>query len=370
MKTICFITAARSEYGLLKGLMQKVISSPSFRFQLIVTGSHLLAEQGRTIDLIVEDGMEIAEIVDCDLDTSSALNVATSMGRLSEKLADAFNRMRPDYLVVLGDRYELLAICSTAFLMGIPIIHIGGGDKTEGAIDDNVRNAVTMLASYHFPGTESSKDNIIRMRGMDARIWNVGEPGLDAFREETLMNREELAQSLHIDTEKRWVLMTYHPETRESIAHNLRAAANCVEALLSLGDFQVVITCANADPGGNEINDLLQRIAEDHPERFSFFPSLGRNRYLSFMKQVAFVVGNSSSGIIEAPFLRVPVVNIGNRQKGRYQCQNVFQSDFRTEEIKSAITLALETDRRWSDCDYWGDGYFAEKTIHILENNL
>lgn len=165
MKKICFVTAARSEYGLLKWLMKDVEASESFQLQIIVTGGHLSKEQGHTIDQIIEDGFNIDDIVDSQLDTSATARIAESMGRMALGFAKAFEVLKPDYVLVLGDRYELLPICNTAFVMCIPIIHLSGGDVTEGAIDDGVRNAVTMLAEYHFPGTQSSAKNIMRMRG-------------------------------------------------------------------------------------------------------------------------------------------------------------------------------------------------------------
>ena len=363
---ICFVTAARSEYGLLKWLMHDVKESDKFQLQLIVTGGHLIQEQGHTIDQIIEDGFKPNAIVDAQLDTSSTTAIAASMGRMAEKFAPAFEILKPDYLLVLGDRYELLPIVNTAFVMRIPIIHLSGGDVTEGAIDDGVRNAVTMLATYHFPGTEDSRKNIIRMRGSEKNVWAVGEPGLDAFNREQLMNREELSENLGLEYDSKWALMTYHAETRESLEYNLNTVKNCIEALKALSDYQVVMTFANADFGGKEINELLVKAGESYPDKFKVIPSLGHLRYLSFMKQAAFVIGNSSSGIVEAPFMKIPVLNIGDRQKGRYQCNNIVQSGTRLDEIKKAIHKALNMDVNDSDLSYWGNGHTSEKIMTIL----
>ena len=181
MKKICIVTAARSEYGLLRWLIEDLSKSDAFELQLVVTGGHLLKSQGYTIDQILNDGYQVADIVNAGLDTSSEENIAGYMGRLGEGFAKTFAKLKPDYLMILGDRYELLPICSTALVMNIPIIHIGGGDITEGAIDDEVRNAVTMMAAYHFPGTEEAYNNIIRMRGSYKNVWVTGEVGLDVF---------------------------------------------------------------------------------------------------------------------------------------------------------------------------------------------
>ena len=220
MKKICFVTAARSEYGTLKWIMNDIKMSGVFELQLIATGGHLMKEQGHTIDQIIEDGFQISEIVDVGLDLSSASQIAASMGRMAALFATAFEKLKPDYLVVLGDRYEHLQICNTAFVMRIPIIHLSGGDITEGAIDDGIRNAVTMLATYHFPGTAASADNIIRMRGTSSNVWVVGEPGLDAFNREKLMTREALAEIFGLKLSAKWALFTYHAETTRELQYN------------------------------------------------------------------------------------------------------------------------------------------------------
>ena len=369
MKKICFVTAARSEYGLLKWLMHDVREDKDFQLQLIVTGGHLLKEQGHTIDAIIADGFTVDATVDANLDVTSTETIAASMGRMAEKFAPVFAKLNPDLLVVLGDRYELLPICNTAFVMRIPIAHLSGGDVTEGAIDDGVRNTVTMLADYHFPGPDGSAKNVERMRGSSKNIWAVGEPGLDAFNRIKLMSREDLAENLGLDVNKQWCLMTYHSETRESIEYNLNAVKSCFGSLQAYKDLQVVMTYANADFGGNQINELLEKKAKENPTQFKVIPSLGQLRYLSYMKQVALVIGNSSSGIVEAPFLGVPVVNIGERQKGRYQCKNIIQCN-NYYEIDSAIKNAFTKEIDSSDSSYWGTGEASKNIMKILHENI
>lgn len=369
MKKICFVTAARSEYGLLKWLMKEVERTDGLLLQLVVTGAHLSKEQGHTIDIILEDGFNIDDIVDVHLDTGSKEAIADTMGRLAQGFSHVFARLSSDYVVVLGDRYELLPIVNTAFIMSIPVIHISGGDVTEGAMDDGIRNAVTMLADYHFPGTEESARNIIRMRGSDKNVWNVGEPGLDAFYKEKLMSKEELAINLGLELDKKWVLFTYHAETKESLKYNMDAVRVCIELLTALEKIQVVATYSNADYGGAEINRYLEQIATNNGSKFKVIPSLGSKRYLSFMRQVDFVIGNSSSGIVEAPTLGIPVVNIGNRQKGRYLCSNVIQTDALTERVAAAIGEALSIEKKKQDY-YWGDGHTAEKFVEIIKKEL
>lgn len=370
MKKICCVTAARSEYGLLKWLMKDIEQSSQFELQVVVTGGHLLKEQGHTIDQIREDGFNVNYIVDKGLDVSAAFKIAESMGKMAIGFSEAFEELKPDYVLVLGDRYELLPICNTAFIMGIPIIHLSGGDITEGAIDDGIRNAVTMLATYHFPGTREALENIIRMKNSNKNVWNVGEPGLDSFNREQLLSRKELASNLKLDENSKWVLMTYHSETKESVLHNLQAVKNCVELLLE-ESVQVVITYANADLGGKEINEYLEECAKMYPEKIRVVPSLGHSRYLSFMRQVEYVIGNSSSGIVEAPFMNIPSINIGNRQKGRYLCGNVVQSEADRDSIKSAIEkIELIRLSCPDDLHYWGNGHTSEQILEILEKEI
>lgn len=368
MKKICVVTATRAEYGLLKWLMKEVEKTEEFCLQTVVTGAHLLNEQGHTIDIIREEGFAIDEIVDVKLDSSTKESIADSMGRMAQLFSRAYAKLSPDYVVVLGDRYELLPIVNTAFVMRIPIVHIGGGDVTEGAIDDGIRNAVTMLSDYHFPGTIESANNIIRMKGSNQNVWTVGEPGLDSFNREIPISREELAADLGLNTQRRWVLFTYHPETMESLEYNVEAVERCMTLLLKQ-DIQIVATCSNADFGGDQINRYLYDTARVNPDRLIIVPSFGNRRYLSIMKQVSFVIGNSSSGILEAPTLGIPVVNIGHRQKGRHQCENVIQTDTSINSLEYAITNALNSDKYKKDY-YWGDGHTAERIIEIMKREF
>ena len=368
MEKICFITAARSEYGLLKWLMKEVDATDDIKLQIVVTGGHLLKEQGYTVEQIIKDGFSIDAMVDAKLETTTQEGIAASMGRMAEGMAHVFAELKPDYIVVLGDRYELLPICNTAFVMDIPIIHFSGGDVTVGAIDDGVRNAVTMLATYHFPGTKNSAVNICRMRGSDKNIWFVGEPGLDAFYKEDLMSREDLATALGLDVDKKWVLMTYHAETRTTVRENMQTIKCIIQNLMEKDELSIVATYSNADYGGKGLNNYLEEKAISG--KLIVIPSLGTRRYLSLMKQVSFVIGNSSSGIIEAPSLKKTVVNIGNRQKGRHLCNNIIQCTAEESSIAKAINKAMNYQYDNSDSNYWGDGHTAERVMWILREKI
>lgn len=367
MKKVCILTAARSEYGLLRWIIDGIYKSPSLELQLVVTGAHLLEEQGCTYKEIEQDGYPISAMVDMHIDSSSRDGVAKSMGYCSIGISKTLSDLKPDLVVVLGDRYELLPICSTALVMNIPIAHISGGDVTIGAIDNEVRNAVTMMSTLHFPGTHDSARNVVRMRNNDRNVWAVGEPGIDNFRMVSLMTRRELSEDIGIPVNNKWLLVTLHPETNQSMEYNLRMAENIVALTDSIGDASVVISKANVDFGGEQINGYWARVEKSNPMKYHLFSSLGQRRYLSFMNECYTVLGNSSSGIVEAPCLGTPVINIGSRQMGRHLCKNVRQSDNELNSILKAWNNIERVSEKIKD-DFYGDGHTAEKIVsHIGE---
>lgn len=368
MKKICVVTTTRAEYGYLKWLMKDIQTDASLELQVIATGTHLEKTQGYTVEQIIADSIPVSAKVDVQLDNSSPKAICETMARYGNGFAEVFTRLQPDVVVVLGDRYELLPICSTAFMMQIPIAHLSGGDVTEGALDDGVRNAVTMLATYHFPITEDCAKNIRRMRGEDKNIFVTGSTSLDFFNRTELMTREQLAENLGLDINKKWALCTLHSETKQNISYNVRMADNLITAMKeSLSDFQIVITNANADLGGQEINKLMMKVANEEANHFIIVPSLGQKRYLSYMKQVELVLGNSSSGILESPYLGVPTVNIGERQKGRHRCENIIQSGIEKNEIEQSIKEAM-SGKYSTPSTYWGDGNASGKIVRVLKN--
>lgn len=367
MKKICIVTATRAEYGYLKWLMKDIQADTSLQLQVIATGTHLDKAQGYTIDQITADDIPITAKVDVQIDNSNQKAICETMVRYGAGFAKTLSQLQPDVIVVLGDRYELLPICSTAFMMQIPIAHLSGGDVTEGALDDGIRNAVTMLATYHFPITEDCAQTIRRMRGENKNIFVTGSTSLDFFNRTSLMNREELATNLGLDINKKWALCTLHSETKKNIQYNKKMAGNLISAMTTcLSDFQIVITNANADLGGKEINTLMGNAVKDNPKKFIQIPSLGQTRYLSFMKQAELVIGNSSSGILESPYLGIPTVNIGDRQKGRHCCSNIIQSETEKESILNAIKEALSGYYN-AKSDYWGNGDASSIIKNILK---
>lgn len=362
---VCIVTAARSEYGLLKWVIDGVHHDTELVLQLVVTGAHLSPEQGLTYHFIEEDGYPITAKVDMQLSSDDKKSIVRSMGKCSEGFAEAFTQLQPDIVMVLGDRYELLPIVSAALVMGIPVAHLSGGDVTEGAIDNEVRNAVSTMSTIHFPGVESSAENLRRMLGKDAPIYTAGEPGLESFLRFDLMDRVELAESLQLDVNKKWCLVTLHPETKLGLDANIEMVKNLYEVISRISDVQFVISKANADFGGKQINDFWDEAVKRDESRYRLFSSLGQRRYLSFMRQAEGVLGNSSSGIVEAPFLGIPVVNIGNRQKGRHLCKNVIQSDRDFASIEDAFSKML-TQSKIVDT-YYGDGHTSTFVIEKLK---
>lgn len=368
MKKICIITAARSEYGLLKWVIDGVHNDTELELQLVVTGAHLSEEHGNTVRFIEEDGYPITARVDMHLASDNRKDIVRSMGYCSQGMADVLEELQPDVVVVLGDRYELLPIVSAALVMGTPVAHLSGGDITEGAIDNEVRNAVSMMSAIHFPGVESSAENLMRMLGSDAPIFTAGEPGLESFLRFDLMSRSELAENIGLDVDKKWCLVTLHSETKLSLEENLGMAQNLFEAMQEAKGVQFVISKANADYGGMQINEFWEKAVKQDTDKYHLFTSLGQRRYLSFMQQTVGVIGNSSSGIVEAPFLGIPVINIGDRQKGRHLCKNVIQCDRTKVGIEDAFTKMYAQPKIVDT--YYGDGHTSEFIITKLKECL
>lgn len=372
-KKVCIVTAARSEYGLLRWVIDEVHKSSVLELQLVVTGGHLSEEQGYTYKAIEADGYPISAKVDIKVDSTTQVAICKAMAVCQEKIADIFSQLHPDVIVVLGDRYELLPICSAALILSIPIAHVAGGDITEGALDNSVRNAVTMMGTYHFPGTYESGDRVSRMLGTTNNVFVTGETNIDNFNRIPLLSRAEIASLLGIDSAKKWVLCTYHSETLLSLKANLdtvKALANLF--CKDLKDYEIVITKSNADFGGTTINEFFAKVAEEnvHIHQYS---SLGQARYISILYQIEFMIGNSSSGIFESPFVGVPCINIGDRQKGRIYSSNIQTIEGNYEAMKVAVDY-LGTKEFIEGLKHienpYGDGYSSERIVEILKREL
>jgi UDP-hydrolysing UDP-N-acetyl-D-glucosamine 2-epimerase len=370
IRKICVITAARSEYGLLKWLMLEIKNNPDLKLQLLVTGSHLAYNFGYTVLEIEEDGFSIDEKVDMYLTETTPVKLVQSMGHCMIGISEAFERLKPNIVVLLGDRYELLAIAAAALVMNIPIAHLSGGDITEGAIDDQIRHAVSKMASIHFPGNEVSAKRLIQMGEKPETVFNVGELGLDSFLYLNFLSRKELAEILNLDENQKWVVFTYHPETKIDTQTNVYRVQSILAALLEFNEFQIIVTKSNADNGGTQINNLLTQTANIYPKRIILFDSLGQVKYLSLLKTAFFMIGNSSSAIFEAPVIPLAAINVGDRQTGRYLCENILQSDGSHKNITEKINQILFSSKGYLSKieSPYGNGGTAKKIINILNS--
>ena len=372
-KKICLVTAARSEYGLLKWVIQEMHGDADIKLQLIVTGSHLSEKFGFTYREIETDGYDIDEKVDMRLNIFNQKEIAVSMGYCAIGMAECFDRLKPDLLLVLGDRYELLPICSTALLMDVPIAHISGGDITEGALDDQVRHSISKMATLHFPGSEESAKRLVNMGEYPETVLNVGELGVDGFRMTPLIAKTVLASEYQLNENAKWVLLTYHPETKISLERNKEVVIRLIESMDRIDGIQVIMSYATADFGGEVINKVLEDAALSKPSKFKVLKSFGYNRYINMMRHAFCMVGNSSSGLFEAPSVPLPVINIGNRQKGRMTSVNVItiDSDFKTlnEYFDLFLSESFRTNLK-STINPYGDGYASRRIKDAIKSKM
>ncbi len=370
-RTICVATATRAEYGLLRWLMKEVQDDPDLTLQCVVTGAHLSPTYGLTYKEIEREGFLIDAKIDMLLASDTDVGLAKSIGLCTIGMSESLARLRPHILVVLGDRYELLAICSAATVMNIPVAHISGGDLTEGAIDNQVRHAVTKLAHVHFPGTQASAERLVQMGEDPSRVFAVGEPGLDNFFRTAAMTKTDVASSLGLDVAKRWVIFTMHPETAGTIAADVDRTRTALDVLAEQPDMQVVMTYPNADLGNLKIAALLEERHTRAPHRFKLFKSLGQDRFVGLLRHAYAMVGNSSGGIVEAPSVKLPVVNIGSRQLGRVAAPNVITVSGDRASIESALTQFEMPSFRAAIAAFenpYGDGKSAARIKDVLKS--
>ncbi len=366
---ICIATGTRAEYGLLKPLIGKINADDNFTLQLLVTGAHLSPEFGLTYRQIEADGYEIDAKVEMLLSSDTAEGITKSMGLGMIGFADALKRLSPDLLVILGDRYEMLSIASTALIFRIPIAHIHGGELTEGAYDDAIRHAITKMSALHFTSTEAYRQRVIQLGEQPERVFNVGAIGLDNFQSLQLLSKRELEEDLHITFNRFNYLVGFHPETLSD-----QSVEEQFDALLQAIDEQTnsffIFTKANADTNGRIINQMMEAYVAKNPEKSALFASLGSLRYLSVMKQVTAVVGNSSSGILEAPSADAATINIGDRQKGRIQAESTVNCSSQKEDIIRAFQKVQSEEFRNKLKDItnpYGNGNVSNRIIGIFK---
>lgn len=370
MRKIAVFTGTRAEYGLLYWVIKRIQDSCSAELQLFVGGMHLSHEFGYTVDQIEKDGFPISEKLEFLLSSDTPVGIAKSMGLALISTAEAFERRKPDLLVLLGDRFESMAVAQAAMAACIPIAHLHGGETTEGLIDEAVRHSITKMSHMHFTGNEIYRKRVIQLGENPLTVFNFGATAIDNIVNMKLLERGELSSSVGFDLDGDYLMITYHPVTLES-GGAAEALNNLLEALSKFPTHKLVITFPNADTHGRGLIDILERFAESNADRVLLVQSLGQLRYLSLLKYCSAVIGNSSSGIVEAPAFQVPTVNIGTRQQGRWVGDTVIDSGEGREQIIAAIQLAL-TEEFIDICKYskspFGTGDSSEKIVNQLIN--
>lgn len=369
MKKVLVVTGTRAEYGLLYWTMREIMMDKDLQLQLIVTGNHLVKDYGYTVEQIRNDGFVIDEEIDMIISSERKSSIVKSMGIEMIQMSQVMDRLNPDLLLILGDRYETFVAAACAMMMNIPIAHMNGGESTEGAVDEQIRHAITKMAHIHFPGAEYYKDRIIKMGEEPWRVHNVGQAGIENIKRLKLFDKSELEKELNVYFDKPVFLITYHPVTLdvESVGSQIDNLLNAIRKF----DVICIFTYPNSDFGSKIVIDRINEFIKDK-ENAHIYYSLGQKRYLSLLKYASVMIGNSSSGIIEAPSFRIPVVNIGDRQKGRIRNKNIIDVDYESENIYNAIYTALydtEFNKALSHIDnVYGNGDTSKKVVEIIKN--
>lgn len=365
-KSIGIVTGTRAEYGLLSRLIKALQSDDRFSTTVFACGAHLSPEHGYTLSEIENDGVENIVPLEMLMSSASKVGVVKSVGMATIGFADAFTHQLLDAVVVLGDRYEILAASQAAMLLGIPLIHIHGGEVTEGAFDDAIRHSISKMANIHFPATEEFANRLKQLGEQDSSIFVVGSPGVDNILNGSRIDKAELESSLGFKCEGRLCLVTYHPVTRaKDTAEN--DISPLVQSIENNSDFTYIITYPNADGGGENIIAKWQSIA--HLDNVHIVPSLGFKRYLSVMQYVDCVIGNSSSGIIETPSFNVSTINIGTRQNGRPRAESIMDISMDKVQISKMLKAVKESKDRGKSLDVvnpYGNGGAVDKMVDIL----
>jgi len=369
-RKICIITGSRAEYGLLKPLIDEINDDVSLRLQLIVTGMHLSPEFGLTINDIHKDGFFVDDNIEILLSSDTPVGTSKSMGLAMISFAETYSRLKPDIIVVLGDRYEIFSAVASAHVNKIVVAHIAGGEITEGAFDDAFRHSITKMSQIHFTSTEEYRKRVIQMGEEPSRVYNVGAIGIDNIKNLSLLSKSELGKILDFKFGKRNILVTFHPVTLDNV-NSVGQFVNLLEVLNQFNDMKVIFTKANADPGGKEINALIDKFVFDNAEKSIVFSSMGQLNYLSTMQFVDAVVGNSSSGIVEAPSFKIGTINIGDRQEGRIKALSIIDCDPSKDSIRKGFEILYGSDFKKnlkSVVSPYGKGETAVQIKNILKN--
>jgi UDP-N-acetylglucosamine 2-epimerase (non-hydrolysing)/GDP/UDP-N,N'-diacetylbacillosamine 2-epimerase (hydrolysing) len=343
MRKICVVTGTRAEYGLLSRLMRLIADDKELQLQIIATNMHLSPEFGLTYQEIEADGFVINKKVQMLLSADTVNATVKSTGLATIGFADALEELNPDLILVLGDRYEILSAVTSALIYKIPVAHLHGGEITEGAYDDAMRHAITKMSHLHFTSTEEYRNRVIQLGESPDRVFNVGAIGVDNVRKTKLLSKEEFEQSINFTLGDKSLLVTFHPVTLEN-ATAKEQCQNLLSVLSTYTDYKIIFTLPNSDTDGRIIIQLINEYVKSYSDQSVAFSSLGKVRYLSALRQVTAVVGNSSSGIAEAPSFGIPTLNIGNRQRGRIVAQSVIHCGTSMEELSKGMQQLLSPE--------------------------
>lgn len=367
-RKVCIVTGTRAEYGLFYPILKKIQNSNVLELQIIATTMHLSSEFGNTYKQIEDDGFRIDEKIENLLASDTKSAVAKSAGLAMLLLSDAFTKLQPDIVLILGDRFETHAAATTAMLMNIPIAHIHGGEITEGAVDEQIRHSITKMSYLHFTSTEAYRNRIMQMGEDPTRVFNTGAPGIDNIVTMNLLTKKALEAELPWKINSPTALFTYHSETLSTT--DVKGDIENILEVIQRSDINVIFTYANADDGGRVINNAIEKFVNSNTDRYFVAKNLGQQKYLSAMKHVDILIGNTSSGIIEAASFQKPVINIGDRQKGRLQSGNIL--DCTIEELTETIHRALSQEFK-QHCqevvNVYGQGNASAQIIDILETH-
>lgn len=368
MRKICVVTGSRAEYGLLSGLMKQINESEDLMLQVIATNMHLSPEFGLTYKEIEKDGFVIDKKVEMLLSSDTSNATAKSVGLGMIGFADAYGDLNPDLIVVLGDRFEILSAVSTALFFKIPVAHLHGGEITEGAYDDAIRHAITKMSHLHFTSTEEYRKRVIQLGESPERVFNVGAIGVENIKRESFLSKKELEESLNFEFGDKSLLITFHPVTLETCTAK-QQCNNLLEVLGSHPEYRILFTLPNSDTNGRIIIECIKDFVVKNKERAIVFNSLGKRRYLSALKYVSAVIGNSSSGILEVPSFGIPTLDIGDRQKGRIAAKSVVHCGTSADEIENGIRLIFSENIQ-SIAKLRNNPYEKEGTIDMIISQL
>lgn len=344
-RKICIVTSTRADWGLLSGIAKALSKRTDVTLQIIATNMHLVERFGNTWQEIERDGLHIDYKVPMNTETDTPAGTVTAMSDCMRGMSQAFETLRPDLLLILGDRYEMLAVAATALIYRIPVAHMHGGEVTQGAFDESIRHSITKISHLHFTSTEEARNRVIQLGENPDHVFNTGAIGVYNINHTDFMSREELEENLGTTIPEESVFVTFHPSTLDEMSP-AEQCRNLLKALEQHPDVKILFSYPNNDPSGQVIIELIEDFVTRHPERSVVFPSLGARRYLSVLKCVAAVVGNSSSGILEVPSMHIPTLNIGIRQQGRQHADSVIDCGVSFEEICSGLDRVLSPQER------------------------